>query len=399
MPISEEKKLILKMLQEGKITAEEAEKLLDALESKQEKQEDYKTRQNYKQPNFQDEVYKMKDKINDWMSGFKNNYAHKDFDNAIEDFVKKAEKLGKNVAATTFGIVDKMVDFVGSFVETNSFNMFGSYKTVEKYFEADAYEGMNLSIEGTNGYIIVKKHLDNRVIIKSKIKSPANDADSILNFSNTSGDIELKLNKGGNISVSHEVFVPALKFNNLKLRTANGKIYVEDSISQNFSAKTKNSHIELMGVNSDDILVKTRNAKIQISYVIGNNINVDTSNSIVDIKHVKVNALKAITSNGRIFVESVQNIENEPEISMELKTSNGGIKVNMNDMDNKGYKIKAQTTNGGVNILIPEMIYHNVNKNTMGTNMVEAESNGYNNFEQKVTINASTVNGYIEIVK
>jgi len=35
----------------------------------------------------------------------------------------------------------------------------------------------------------------------------------------------------------------------------------------------------------------------------------------------------------------------------------------------------------------------------MGTNMVEAESNGYNNFEQKVTINASTVNGYIEIVK
>jgi len=399
--ISEEKLLILKMLEEGKINADEAAKLLEAIEkgsseSHSNMKED-KSQQFHK--TFQEEASKVKDRINEWKREFKTNNGGKDFDNIIDEFAEKMEKVGKNVAATTFGIVDKVIDFVGSFVDTNAFSIFGKYATTEKVFEA--YPGVNsdILIEGINGYIVVKKHLDDKVLIRSKIKSSADNVDSILAFNADEKEISLKVNKQPNTSVSYEIFLPAVKFNNIKLETANGKIYVEDSISNNFVSVTKNSHIELMGVNSEMISVNTKNAKIQISYVIGKNIDIITNNSVIDVKHIKAQNLRAATMNGRILIENVQNYENLTDINMSLKTSNGGIKVNMNDMDNKGYKVKARTTNGGINILIPEMTYHNINRKSPGGNFVEAESNNFNSYSEKVTIDAETVNGYIEIVK
>ena len=305
------------------------------------------------------------------------------------------------MAATTFGIVDKVIDFVGSFVDTNAFNVFGSYKVVEKTFETIASEGMDINIEGTNGHILVKKHLDNKIVIKTRLRSPQNNPDEMLMFSDSENLVSLKLNKSilGNMSVTHEVFLPAVKFNNIKLETTNGKIYVEDSLSQVFESITKNAPIDLMGVISDTISVNTKNAKIQINYVIGRDIDINTNNSVIDIKNIKTVNLNAITMNGRILVENTQNYENSSEINMTLKTSNGGIKVNMNDMDRRGYKVKAQTTNGTINLLIPELTYHNINKQGIGRSFVEAESSGYKNYPEKVNINVETNNGYVEIVK
>jgi len=57
---------------------------------------------------------------------FKKNYNQKDFERAVDEFSSKVEKLGKNLAYTTIGVADKLVDFISSFVETNSFNVFGS---------------------------------------------------------------------------------------------------------------------------------------------------------------------------------------------------------------------------------------------------------------------------------
>ncbi|MCX8129575.1 MAG: DUF4097 domain-containing protein [Clostridia bacterium] len=409
MSTSEERLLILKMLEEGKISSEEAARLIDALGGSQKqssgenttRQQQQQQQQQQRQTSFQEEVTKLRDKVHEWKKDFKSNYNQKDFDRMVEDFSTKAEKLGKNVANTTFGIVDKVVDFVGSFVDTNAFNFFGNYPTIEKSFEVVAVEGMELNVEGVNNYIVVKKHSDNKILIKSKIKSPAKDAESILTFSDEGNTITVKPAKQMNfsISVSHEVFLPAVKFSKIRLESTNGRIYAEDSISGIFEAITKNSHIELMGVNSDKINVSTKNAKIQVNYVMGKDIDINTNNSVIDIKHIKAQNIKAVTMNSKILVENAQNFENCEEMNIFLKTSNGGIKVNMNDMENRGYKVKAQTTNGGINILIPEMTYHNVNKQGIGGSSAEAESIGYMNYSQKVNINAETNNGYIEVVK
>jgi DUF4097 and DUF4098 domain-containing protein YvlB len=399
MSINDERMLILKMLEEGKIKSDEAARLIEALENnaKQDEAENTSTSQN--QSNFQEEIFKMRGKVNDWRKDFKNNLNQKDFDRMMDEFGSKAEKLGKNVAATTVGIVDKVVDFFGSFVDTNVFNIFGRYELIEKTFEASPVEGMDLELEGVNGYITVKKHLENKILIKTKVRSPQNDADAILKYSDIGNKVILKLNNIGNISVSHEVFLPAVKFDKVKFMTGNGRIYVEDTLAADFECETKNSHIELMGITGEKIHAKTKNARILLSYIICKDIDIKTNNSLIDLKHMKAENISAETMNGKIFVENAQNFQDSAQLNLNIKTANGGIKINMNDMQDRGYKIKAQTTNGGINLLIPEITYHNVNKRGMGGSFIEAESTGYENFSEKVFINAETRNGYIEVVK
>lgn len=399
---SEEKIIILKMLEEGKITSEEAAKLIEAVEGTNKTTQNEHTNFNARQQkkvNFSDEVSKVKERLNDWKRDIKNNYNQKDFDRMIEDFSTKAEKVGRTLATTTLGIADKVVDFVSSFVDTNSFNVFGKYKAVEKTFEtSDVAEGMTLDVQGVNGNILVKKHMDSKVIIKSTVRSPFDNADELLVFSEEDGSISVKSNKDENISVSHEIFLPTVKFNTINLRTKNGKIYVEDSIAELFEAQTSNSNIELMGVNSDKINVTTRNGKVQFGYIIGKDIDINTVNSLIDIKHIKAQNVSAVSKNGRIFIENVHNYQGCGDINMNLKTSQAGIKVNMNDMEKRGYKIKAQTTNADINLLIPEITYKNISKQ-LTNSFVEAESSGYEGFEQRVNISAETQNGDVEIVK
>jgi DUF4097 and DUF4098 domain-containing protein YvlB len=401
MSNSEERLLILKMLEQGKITSDEAAKLLEALGSSDSaaKSQNEGAPKHQKQPNFYDEVEKARQKLNEWKKDFNKKYNEKDFDRTVEEFSEKAERIGKTVAATTFGLVDKMVDFVGSFVDTTAFNIFGSYKTEERTFESAITEGADLFIEGSNGSILVKKHLDDKIIIKSKVRSPQNNADEILAYEEGNSKVSLKLSNKDNVSVSHEVFLPVVKFNNVKFENSNGKIYVEDCNSSSFECTTKNGAIDLMGVNSDKISVSTRNARVQIGYVIGRTIEINTYNSLIEMKNVKSETVKASTTNGRLFVENVQTYENCDETNLLLKTSNAGIKVNMNDMDNRGYKVKAQTSFGNVNLLIPELVYHNINKQGSGKSFIEAESNGYINYSSKVNIYAETVHGDIEVVK
>lgn len=400
MSISEEKLLILKMLEEKKITSDEAAKLLAALddEPKQETAENYKRNQKYN--GFAEEAAKVKDRVNEWKKEFKNNYNQADFDNMIDDFAGKAEKFGKNVASTTFGIVDKVIDYVGSFVDTNSFNIFGNLQTVQKNYEVYPVEGANLEITGFNGSVTIKKHLDPKVVIISRIKSPAPDGEGIVAFNNDPANISVKVNSSAmNVSVSYEVFIPETKFKSIKIENSNGKIYIEDSLSEELTAITKNAHIELMGSNSDKVSVNTRNGRVQMSYIIGGKIDINTTNAVIDVKHIKAQDISAVTMNGRITVENAQNSAADTDMNMYLKTTNGGIKVNMNDMDGRVYKVKAHASNGSINLLIPEIVYHNVNRQGIGGSFVEAESKDYTAGLNKVNITCETMNGQVEIVK
>jgi len=250
-----------------------------------------------------------------------------------------------------------------------------------------------------NGQILVKKHLDNKIIIRSRVKSPQENVDEIISFTNNNDAVSLTINRTGNLSVSHEIFLPAVKFKNIRLVTSNGKILVEDSLSEYLECTTKNAPIEVTGANSGKMVISARNSRIQTSYIISGNIQIDATSSVIDMKNIKAVDISAVTMNGRILMENLQNHQDSPEINLILKTTNGGIKVNMNDMDNKGYKIKALASNGDVNLLIPELMYHNVNKQRTGGSFVEAESNGYVNYVKKVNINAEAINGYIEVVK
>ncbi len=412
MSLSEERMMILKMLQEGRINSDEAAKLLEALDAKQAPAGNagnpgngyagfHGPRHHRPHNDYYDEVAKFRERINEWRRDFSKNYNQKDFDKMVDEFSTKAEKVGKEVASATYGVVDKVVDFVGSFVDTGAFNIFGSCVLVEKTYEAAAVEGTDLELEATNGSITVKKHEEDRILIKAKIRTPQAAAEDTLIFTNENNAVSLKLAKPDtfNLSVSYDVFVPSVKFNKLILATKNSKINVEDTLSEEFVSITKNASIDLAGVTSSKVTVDTKNARVAISYLIGKNIDINNKNAMIDIKNLKAEKLGISTVNGKILLENLQPHDGTPEVELVLKTKNADIKANMNDAENRGYKVKARTSNGGINLLIPNLLYRDMPRTDGYGKQVEAETENYNNALQRVNIIAESLNGYIEVIK
>jgi hypothetical protein len=402
MSISEERMMILKMLQEGRINSEEAAKLLEALEEKKEPQ-GFKGFNIPKPPphNYYDEVAKVRERINEWRRELSKNYKQDDFDKMVDEISSKVEKIGKNVATAAFGVADKVVDFVGSIVDTGAFKVFGNCPLVEKEFEAAAAEGMNLELQATNGQITVKKHQEDRILIKAKIRTPQPDPENAVTFANENGTVSVKLSKPDtyNLSVAYDVLLPAVKFNQISLETKNSKIYVEDTLSEEFVSVTKNAAIDLTGVNSSRIAAETKNGNVVVNYMIGKDINIGTSNAAVEAKNLKAVKLTAVSSNGKILLDNVQCYEGSDTADLCLRTSNADIKVNMNDSEDKGYKVNARTSNGGINLLIPNLLYRNPMNAGGMQRYAEAETENYGSSAQKVSINAETSNGYIEVIK
>jgi len=427
MPLSEEKMMILKMLQEGRINSDEAAKLLEALEAKSQasgtgsthsrpntppgggpgsgsagtgRQYQHQYRQGPQQ-SYYDEIARLRERINEWRREFSKNVNQKNFDKMVDEITTKAEKIGKEVAAVTYGIVDKVVDFVGSFVETGAFNIFGSCVLVEKTFEAPAIAGSTLNVQATNGPINIKKHNEDKILVKARIRTPQSDSDSAVVFTNVNNEISVKLAKPDayNLSVSYDIYIPAVRLNKIFLETKNSKISVEDTLSDEFVANTKNGVVELTGVTSDKLTAVTRNAKITANYLIGSEVNIFTSNAMIEMKNLKVENLTADTFNGKIMLENIQPKENTMQTNLNLKTKNSDIKVNMNDSEDMGYRISARTTNGDINLLIPNILYRSIPRIEGHAKQVEAETQNYAASSHKVNIVAETTNSFVEIIK
>ena len=49
----------------------------------------------YKRSNLQDELNRMKENMNRWGQDLKSKYNQKDFDQSVEEFAQKAEKVGE----------------------------------------------------------------------------------------------------------------------------------------------------------------------------------------------------------------------------------------------------------------------------------------------------------------
>jgi DUF4097 and DUF4098 domain-containing protein YvlB len=287
---------------------------------------------------------------------------------------------------------------VGSFVDTSKFNIFGNYAVVNKTYEFEIEEDQEIKISAINGHILVKKYMGEKVKINSQIRAPQNDIEEPLILIISEGVASLTPTNTSNISITHEVFLPAVNIKKIRFESSNGRICIEDISAREVEAVTKNSHIDITGVTCDKIMADTKNGRIQTSHIICKDFCINTSNSIIDMKHMKVENMDVNTVNGKIQLENVHCIDGSTQINMALRTTNAGIKVNMNDMDNKSYRINAHTSNGDINLLIPEITFNNISKQ-MGKNYIEAESKDYDFQKEKVVITASTTNGYIEIVK
>ena len=379
--MSEEKKLILTMLKEDKISEEEALRLLEAI-GQNEKEETEKT-----------------------------NFSEKEesFENSVNSFVSKII-TGVETAINKAGDAINNMDF-----DISNINISGSKfnaNTTKTYKIENIEEPINLFINNLQGAIQIQSHNQDFVECISVINYDNkyhNETDEFLihkiEGNNHYYGIDMDKNNW-NFKSQLIINLPKDKLDSIKVRNSNSKIQANNFEIENVIFETTNARIEFSNLTSKSINSTTTNAKIEGINVRANELISNTTNSKISLSEIKADKLEAYTTNGRINLTKlnvididaqntngslyVSNVYDDTK-SMNLTSTNGGIYIEGLNFERS---IKAELSARNSDVISPKFSKILRDKHT-----TEALTENYDeNSENSLNIKAVTSNGKISIL-
>jgi len=379
--MSEEKKLILNMLKENKITEDEALKLLDAIGQK-ERAENEKT-----------------------------NFAEKEasFESSLNTFVNKIV-TGVETAINKAGDAINNMDF-----DISNINIAGSKfnaNTTKTFKIEDIEENINLFINNLQGAVQIQSHNQDFIECIAVINYDNkyhNETDEFLihkvDGHNHYYGIDMDKNNW-NFKSQLIINLPKDKLDSIKVRNSNSKIQANNFEIDNVIFETTNARIEYSNLTSKSINSTTTNAKIEAINVRADEITSNTTNSKISLSEIKADKLEAYTTNGKINLTKlnvvdidaqntngslyVSNIYDDTK-TLNLSSTNGGIYIEGLNFDRS---IKASLSAKNSDVISPKFSKILRDKHT-----TEAFTENYDeNAENSLNITAVTSNGKISIL-
>lgn len=398
--MKEERLLILKLLKEGKITEEEAEKLLAALEEKKEGTT-FKT---------------AKQKIDDSLGTAEENFHHKrkafkeDFEESFEeledkfedfgeDFSKKMNRLGSLIAHTSTSVADKILHSVEEALESQEFQQYDVFKkreTFQETLEVPIKDLSNYSIQvsSLNGKVKVESWEKDCIKLKAKIQMNGEDyrEECLIyeaHLSEECLEFSPRIEKGFYSFLT--LYLPKVVFDSLKIENRKGSVFIEDFEGKNLEVQTQNGSIQIHKSSIQKLgRLKTKNSKILLHRVHGGELILQTKNGKILGEVLDVNILDVKTTLGSIGLDELSYTRLE---RLHLQTSNGHLKVFDPLPDNCGIRILAQTKNGVIEIGTDlDLIENQQDRNNIRIN---GRSKALEEMEHSIDIQAYTTNGDI----
>ncbi|MFG6121470.1 DUF4097 family beta strand repeat-containing protein [Thalassobacillus sp. B23F22_16] len=293
--MKEERLRILKMIEDGTISAEEGSKLLDAL-------------------NTDEQTHTVSKQV-DWENGAKSEKKQPDKKKKnIMDYVEQAFQKIKNA--------DFDLNF-GDYVEVSHI-----YQNVD-----DSYDRLTLSI--ANGSLTLKswKESATRVECEAKVYQ-AEDYDAA----------KKSLLKQVDFKVADNNFTLSLEEKKIK---ADVTVYVPESLYEKVHAKLFNGAISLERLELHDMELKTSNGSIHLDRVNGVDGDIETSNGTIHVKGSSFDELEADTINGSVKLSGDFG-------KLDASTVTGGVTCEyFGDKAHTGF---FQTTTGSINVHLPHHV-------------------------------------------
>lgn len=389
--MNEEKKMILKMLEQGKITVEQAEKLLDAVnENSSENSEEPKKNTEYKIP--EDDS-----KMNGFFSG-------------IGDFVKKTVQTAIETAT---GSTSFLGDFKGK--ERDKSDMVKSFR---KDLDEDIEE---IKLDLGESQIVVKESNEDAPFIKVWVdkdftEEEFNSEFEVLHRSDDSVYVSQvkrsksvsiniiggKSEKGYSYSSITELYIPSSNnISLLDLNTETGGISISDIDIGELKALTDFGGVRMNSIDVDDLSVAADAGSIDAS-----NINCDDLTLTADFGSIKLDNINAdlvrLTSDAGNILASNVNCDD-----IKLATDAGNLKIFNSDVDSctmrssagslsanrlSADELKMQTSAGSIAIEDLVNTIDTIDAKTDAGNIKAGLSNLDNEITVKMRSSAGTLN-------
>lgn len=367
--MSEEKIMILKMLKEGKITEEEALKLLSAVgegEGKTEKAKDFNLVENTQ--NLADKIVKGVDKILK-MTGEKLNNIELGYDFDID--------LGDSYKY--------------------SFSKFKSKIEKTLVHELANTEGIELEVRNNDGSIDLHVWDEPRVEVLAHVNYNEQYVDKEYDFIEIvqegkvvkikTADYKLRRQP---FNVKLDISVPRGMFEGTNIKSKNGSIKITGLNSKHVVAKTFNGRLNASDMNTENASLSSTSGGVSVKNSSGNILEMETVNGKLSVQNARFMRISANTVNGSIKTDELSEVVRFLEVS----TVNGSVNIMVDDMNRP---IRFETTKSlriSSKVVLPDGFTKVFNEN----GKVEATTSNYDDSrEDKLEILASTVNGSISV--
>lgn len=399
--MNDEKMMILSMLQDGKISSEEAIKLLEALEETE-------------KDNLVN-VEKTKEKIG--------------------EIGEIAKEQGKKIGDIGVDLGNKIAKaFRDMKFNTDSNGLTGKSINTKVEMDISHMEAPSIDIEAVNGRIILENWDENFLSIEVNCRYREGlfqENEDFFSFYEMDNKIIFSPEFSSNISIDLKVYLPDKYYEEISLKSSNGQIKIDNFIGDSFDISTSNAAITIESIKAKKIHLNTKNGRIILDDVLAPKIEATTGNSNILIEDVETDNINLITKNGRIYIsnimakEIIANTSNgaiELEFvnseQIELKTSNAKVQLNDLDLDKLNY-LKIITSNGiidvdlnklnkeiyldlvtsigSIDLDLPSLVYKLNKQVNLGKKNIIAHSINYKEGENSLKLLATTSNASIKI--
>ncbi|WP_223701335.1 DUF4097 family beta strand repeat-containing protein [Sutcliffiella deserti] len=319
----EERKRILKLVEEGKLTAEEAIILLESLEkNNQEKQQ--------KSDEIVSELTKnakVTEEAEENIFTALSTQVFSKSGNQKEEKTKKESSYSQQASS----FKNNIMDFVGSALQKIKdldldFN-FGPSTSINHIFQQSDVYMKDLDLDVANGNVKIVPWKENDVKIECEAKVyEVNSQDearkAFLNevlFSIDAGKLRFSVQKK-HIKVNATVFIPESEYDKLHVRMFNGRIEGESLHVTSMKLKSANGSITLQNTSSSDLEVETANGHIKLLDCNSKELEAETINGMVTVKG-DIEKLDIQSFNGNVIGELTGNAVR----SIMAKTKTGSV--------------------------------------------------------------------------
>ncbi|MEC9488663.1 MAG: DUF4097 family beta strand repeat-containing protein [Halanaerobium sp.] len=410
--MKEERMKILKMLDEGTITVEEANELLDTLgfteqigEIDEDELLDYG-----EEPEAGKEEPRKNQAIDD---------IKKETKELIKDLKERGKKLKDSFDAETkeeiMANVDEIKKSIGIGLEEGmkglkvgleegkkalssqkglfqslfqSFGFFGEGRKTEWKLDGNfPGEGIKeVSLSTMNGRIQVEPSPEDRyrVLIKGEVRGVETDEEALeklkesLEVVREDNKLSIRAQGGSRVSASIYLNLPARETYNLEMHSTNGRIVVEDLRSQEIKSETTNGRVVLAGVTAKRATLGTVNGRIEVTDADLDGLSTESVNGSTYVQGL-LQDIKVNSTNGSINLE----LTGKEELNVQVANNNGRVKLLLPAEEEYAFTVDAKSSMGSLNVDLPGL---EVEKDIARTDKKQIIASKESEHGKKVTI-------------
>ncbi|KLU40174.1 MAG: hypothetical protein AA931_00595 [Peptococcaceae bacterium 1109] len=374
--MSDEQRLILKMLEEGKISAAEAEALLNALGQPEVLEEEERSADVWEKVEKQGEDFAKK------------------VESAAERFARNMEEKVEPRLADKLSRLSKMLSRF-PFVSTDD-----TYEFSEEFYGTFQEDGdIALTLKTSTGRISVQgwNEPQFRLVVVQRIR--AKDRESALGkmyrvelpSEEALRELSIDVPSFPDTSVSLVLSVPRTVIYQLGFNTHSGSISVADLYTRTARLTTSVGSIEVQGLQGESIECTTVNGSCRAEQITAESFVGRTGNGSLKLKQLQGEKVDCETSNGSIRVEPVV----RGTAHYTLNTTNGSIRIVQSDAEVKT-AFDLYTTVGRISV--PEEAFEitNADRRSGGWHLA-GKSPGFEGGANRLHLHAKTGSGSIRL--